>query len=109
MEKISTLERFEALGVMPIDDRPESGADEVERRIRTRIRPCVSISDSVRSFSRPSREMTSASTSNLAMDAAVGPGNWFCINTVAALYSKRKSNNVYLQNKMSKFILKSSF
>lgn len=101
MEKISALVRFEALGVIPIDDRLESGADEVDRRIRTRILPWISISDSVRSFSRPSREITSSSSLNLVIAAAAGPGNWFFINRVAALYSKRKSNNVYLQNEIS--------
>lgn len=98
-ENISALERFDALGVSPMDDDiAESGTEDVDRRIRTRIRPSVSISDSVRSGSRPpSREMTSSSSSNLEIEAAVRPGNWFWIRTTAALYSNRNSKSVYLQ------------
>lgn len=97
-EKISALERFEGLGVRQMeDDRADSGAEEVDLRMRTRIRPLPSVSDSVRSGSLPSREMTSLSSSILVMEAAVGPGNWVLIRRVAALYSKRKSKRVYLQ------------
>lgn len=82
------------------DDNAVSGADEVERRIRTRMRPFPSISDSVQIGSRPSSDMTSPSTSNLVMVAAVDPGNWFLISRVAALYSKRNSSSVYLHEYM---------
>ena len=41
IENISALERFDGLGVRPIEDEraEEPGTDDVERRIRTRIRP----------------------------------------------------------------------
>lgn len=98
-EKISALERFDALGVRPMeDDIAESATEEVDRLMRTRIRPLLSISDSVRRGSRPSREITSSSSSNLEMEAAVKPGNWFWIRTTAALYSNRNSNSVYLKH-----------
>lgn len=98
MENISALERFEALGVKQMeDDKAESGADDVDRLILTRMRPLPSVSDSVLSGSRPSRDITSLSSSNLAMEAAAGPGNCVWIKTVAALYSKRNSKSVYLQ------------
>lgn len=100
MEKMSALERLEGLGVMPMDefDIADSGAEEIERRIRTQMRPWLSVSDSVRSgTSWPSREMTSPSSSILVMEAAVGPGNWVLIKSVAALYSNRKRSRVYLQ------------
>lgn len=58
------------------DDNAESGADDVDRLIRTRICPFPSISDSVHSGSRPSSEITSPSISNLVIEAAVDPGNW---------------------------------
>lgn len=103
IEKISTLDRLDALGVMPtVEDRAESGADEVDRRMRTRIRPLLSTSDSVHIGSRPSSEMTSPSSSIFAMEAAVGPGNWFRMSWVAALYSNRKRRRVYLQKITSK-------
>lgn len=99
-EKISAPERLDALGVMPMDDdKAESGAEDVDRLIRTRIRPLPSISDSVRTGSRPSSDMTSPSISNFDMEAAVEPGNWFLISRVAALYSNRKSSRVYLQQR----------
>lgn len=97
-EKTSALERFEGLGVRHMeDDRAESGADDVDLLMRTRRSPFPSVSDSVRSGSLPSREMTSLSSSILEMEAALGPGNWVLIRRVAALYSKRKSKSVYLQ------------
>lgn len=62
--------------MIPIEDEnADSGADEVDRRIRTWIRPLPSISDSVQSGFRPSSEMTSLSISNFVMDAATLPGN----------------------------------
>lgn len=98
IEKISALERFEALGVRQReDDRAESGAEDVERLMRTRMRPLPSVSDSVLRGSRPSREITSLSSSNLVMEAALGPGNCVWIRSVAALYSNRNSKSVYLQ------------
>lgn len=79
------------------DDRAEEpGSDDVERRMRTRIRPLSSVSDSVQSGFRPSKEITSSSISNFVMAAAVGPGNCVWMSSVAALYSKRKSKSVYL-------------
>lgn len=48
MEKMSALERLERrVGVMPvvIDDVDSAGADEVDRRIRTLMRPFSSVSD----------------------------------------------------------------
>lgn len=84
-------------GVNPTDDdNPDSGADDTDRRIRTRTLPSASISDSAWIGSRPSSEMTSPSTSILAMAAATGPGNCSWIKRVAARYSKRKSSKVYL-------------
>lgn len=66
--------------------------------MRTRmVRPLGSISDSVRRGSRPSREITSSSSSNLDMAAAAEPGNCAWIRRVAALYSNRKSKSVYLR------------
>nr|GMC49672.1 hypothetical protein PanWU01x14_048850 [Ipomoea batatas] len=62
------------------DENPDSGADDVDRRIRTRMWPLTSISDSVQSGPRPSRDMTSLSTANFVMEAAISPGNWFLIN-----------------------------
>lgn len=101
MEKISALVRFECLGVitaLPIDE-VESGAEEIDRRIRTLMRPWVSVSDCVCSgTSWPSREITSPSTSILVMDAAVSPGNSVLIKRVAALYSNRNNSRVYLNN-----------
>lgn len=82
------------------DDKAESGAEDVDRLMRTRMRPLPSVSDSVRSGSLPSSEMTSSSSSILEMVAAVGPGNWALIRRVAALYSKRKSRSVYLQTRI---------
>lgn len=103
MENISAFERFDALGVRHMeDDIAESGADDVDRRIRTRMRPLPSVSDSVLIGSRPSRDMTSLSSSNLVMEAAAAPGNCVWIKTVAALYSNRKSKSVYLQRKKPK-------
>lgn len=100
-EKTSALERFDGLGVRHMeDDRAESGAEDVDRLMRTRMRPLPSVSDSVRSGSLPSSEMTSSSSSILEMVAAVGPGNWALIRRVAALYSKRKSRSVYLQTQI---------
>lgn len=96
-EKISAFDRFDALGVMPMEG-DTSVAEEVERRMRTRmVRPLASSSVSVRSGSRPSSEITSLSTSNFEMEAAVAPGNWVWIRRVAARYSKRKSKSVYLR------------
>lgn len=103
MEKMSALERFDGLGVIPIDEFDNadwSGAEEMDRRIRTWMWPLLSVSDSVRSgISWPSSEMTSPSRSILVMEAAVGPGNWVWIKWVAALYSNRNSNRVYLKEK----------
>ena len=82
------------------DDKAESGADDVDRLMRTRIRPLPSASDSARSGSLPSREMTSPSSSILEIVAAVGPGNWVLIRRVAALYSNSKSRSVYLQTQI---------
>jgi len=48
MEKMSALERLESLvGVklLPNDEVDSGGADEMERRIRTLIRPFSSVSD----------------------------------------------------------------
>lgn len=84
-----------------VDERAESGADDVDRRIRTRIRPLPSMSDSVQSGSRPSSEITSPSISNLDMEAAAVPGNWSLINMMAALYSNRKRRRVYLQKEVN--------
>ena len=41
-------------------------------------------------------ETTSGSTAKPAMAAAPPPGNWSHINNLAARYSNRNSNNVYL-------------
>ena len=96
-ENISALDRFDALGVSPRDDdNADSGAEDVGRRIRTWMRPLTSISDSVQSGPRPSRDITSLSISNLVMEAAMEPGNWLRISIVAPLYSKRNSKKVYL-------------
>lgn len=101
-EKISALERFDALGVIPMEgDRVDwSAAEDVDRRMRTRkVRPLASTSDSVTMGSRPSSDITSLSSSNLDMEAATVPGNWFWMRRVAALYSKRKSKSVYLRRR----------
>ncbi|GER38755.1 isochorismatase domain-containing protein 2 [Striga asiatica] len=88
-ENISALERLEARGVGPTVE--DCGADDVDRRIRTWIRPLPSISESVQSGSRPSREMTSLSTWISVMAAAFGPGNWARIRMHNDLYHEALS------------------
>ncbi|QHO47547.1 uncharacterized protein DS421_6g197200 [Arachis hypogaea] len=73
MEKMSALERLEGLGVTPMAEfeNADSGAEEIERRIRTQMRPWLSVLDSV----RPERHVVAVEGDDVTIKFDFGDGS----------------------------------